>query len=167
MKLFNACAAMVLALAVVAVAGEDKVKADKPWFDLENCSFCREFSKQPGLLEHSHSEYHNLKNGVISVFYVDPGFDDELAAAMTGMNAVAANMGPDKPMPAMCEHCAVYGGLRSNPLVQMEDIQSGDRYISVMTSSDAATVAQLQAFGKKNNEEQKKFEESMKKRGEK
>ena len=76
---------LILALAVT-VAFASTLSAEEPWIDLEKCAFCKEFTKQPGLVEHMKTEYHNTKNGIISVTYVDKAYQPAMEKAQAAIN---------------------------------------------------------------------------------
>ncbi len=82
--------------------------ADEPWFDLEKCGFCKEIAKQPGLLEHMKTEYHDTKTGIISVTYIEKDYEGAFAKAQTGIRQVVADKMAGKPVVA-CKHCAAIG----------------------------------------------------------
>src|SRR5262245_42945340 len=89
----------ILALVlVVTVAFASTVTAEEPWFDLDKCAFCKEFAKQPGLVEHMKTEYHNTKNGIISVTYVDKAYQPAMEKAHAGIAQVVADKVAGKPI---------------------------------------------------------------------
>jgi len=141
---------LILALtAVVAFAFIAKA-ADEPWFDLEKCAFCKEFAKQPGLLEHMKTEYHNTKTGIVSVTYIDKEYEPAFAKAQQGMGPVVADKMAGKPVYS-CKHCTTIGEFYQMG-IDTESIKSDKCIIVIYSSPDAAVVTKLQDFGKKSNE---------------
>lgn len=133
--------------------------AEKPWFDMENCAFCKEIAKQPGLMEHMSHEYHNISTGIVSVSYIDGDYKGAFKKAQEGMMAVAQNMKPGQ-MPAMCQHCSMIGEFMMKG-VKMDEVQSKDCIIFIYSSTDSATVAQIQEFGRRSAEEGAKIKAKM------
>ncbi|MDZ4723382.1 MAG: hypothetical protein SGI97_05715 [candidate division Zixibacteria bacterium] len=153
----------ILAIAALVIAAGMMVMADeKPWLDLENCAYCKQFTAQPGLMEHCHHEYHNISNGVVSIFTVEKDYQDKMAAAMLGMQKVGEDIGKGTgAVPVLCGHCEAYGKFMMSGKVNSEEVKSGLMTMALMTSSDSATVAELHAFGEKSNAEGKKMMEAM------
>jgi len=124
--------------------------ADEPWFDLEKCDFCKEIAKQPGLLDHMKTEYHDTKTGVISITYIDKDYETAFAKAQTGIRRVVEDKVAGKPVVA-CKHCTTIGEFYGMGIVP-ESIKSEKCIIVIYSSSDPAAVTKLQEFGKKSNE---------------
>ena len=138
--------------------------ADEPWFDLEKCGFCKAFAKQPGLLEHMKTEYHDTKTGILSVTYIDKDYEAAFAKAQDGVREVVADKIAGKPVVA-CKHCGTIGEFYGMGIMP-ESIKSEKCIIVIYSSSEPATVTKLQDFGKKSNEafaELAKKKESAKK----
>lgn len=123
---------------------------DEPWFDLEKCSFCKAIAKQPGLLDHMKTEYHDTKTGILSVTYIDKDYEAAFAKAQEGIRQVVADKVAGKPV-VVCKHCTSIGEFYSMGIMP-ESIKSEKCIIVIYSSSDAATVTKLQEFGKKSNE---------------
>jgi hypothetical protein len=140
---------LILVLAVT-VAFAFTVAAEEPWFDLEKCSFCKEIKKQPGLLDHMKTEYHNTKTGIISVTYIDKDYEGAFAKAQTGIGQVVADKMAGKDV-VTCRHCSAIGEFYQMGLMP-ETIKSEKCTIVIYSSADSATVAKLQDFAKKSND---------------
>lgn len=124
--------------------------AEEPWFDLEKCGFCKEIARQPGLMEHMKTEYHDTKTGIVSVTYIDKEYEPAFAKAQLGMRQVIADKMAGKPVIA-CKHCTAIGDFYGMGIMP-ETIKSEKCIIVIYSSPDAATVTKLQDFGKKSNE---------------
>jgi hypothetical protein len=124
--------------------------ADEPWFDLEKCAFCKEIAKQPGLLDHMKTEYHDTKTGVLSVTYIDKDYEAAFANAQKGIGQVVADKMAGKAVVA-CKHCTAIGEFYGMGIMP-ESIKSEKCIIIIYSSPDAAVVTKLQDFGKKSNE---------------
>ncbi len=139
-----ACGAMIVA--------QD---AEKPWFDLKNCVFCKEIEAQPGLKDHMRHEYHPIHDGLVSISYIDKDWWDEFAGAQAGMQKVAGNMNPTS-LPPMCQHCSKIGEFYMKG-VKMEEIRSEQAIVVVYSHTDAAVVKDIQAWGARTADELKKM----------
>jgi hypothetical protein len=140
-------------LATAATAGDDK-----PWFDMEGCSFCKHITAEEGLKEHMCFEYHELINGILSITTVDPDFQEAYERAQKSMEAVGAEMmkNPQAQPPYMCGHCEAYGGfIQAGVMPQHVQTAVGD--ILVWTSDDSTMVAKLHAFANRSMEEMAKM----------
>ncbi len=119
---------------------------EKPWMDPKNCAFCKLFADQPGLLEHMHTEYYNLQDGIVSVLNIDKGYEPKFEAAQQNMKGVIADLQAGKQVP-MCQHCQKIGEFAMKG-VKMQDIKTaGGPIISLYQSSDTAQVKEIQDFG--------------------
>lgn len=141
---------LFLTLAVAAVFALGVNAADEPWFDLEKCGFCKELAKQPGLLEHMKTEYHNTKTGIVSVTYIDKAYEPAFAKAQEGMKPVIADIMAGKPVDT-CKHCSGLGSFYQMG-ISPDVIKSDKCTIVVYNSTDSAVVTKLQDFAKKTNE---------------
>lgn len=147
---------IMLACAAMVVADE----ADKPWFDMQNCVFCKEVAAQPGLVDHMRHEYHNLHNGVLSITYIDADYRDEFANMQAAMMKVASGMNPTN-MPPMCQHCSKIGEFYMKG-VKMEEVKSAEAILVVYSHSDAEMIKDIQAFGARTAEETAKHFAALK-----
>ena len=68
-----------LLAAVLAMAGE------KPWFDMENCDFCKHLMTDPHLMENMNWEQYELSNGLLVVTTVKPEYVESFEMAMKEM----------------------------------------------------------------------------------
>jgi len=141
---------LILGLTLAVASGFTVSAADEPWFDLEKCDFCKEFAKQPGLLEHMKREYHDTKTGIVSVTYIEKDYEAAFEKVQAGIGHVVADKRAGKPV-ATCQHCAAIGDFYALG-VAPESIKSEKCLIMIYSSPDAAVVAKLQDFAKKTNE---------------
>lgn len=134
---------------------------DKPWFDVKNCSFCKELTAQPGLLQHMKYEYHNIDGGFMSITIVDKDWQEPYLKAMTAMQKVGEDMKTSgNPVP-MCQFCTKFGEfMMKGTKSQVIHSELGD--IFMMTSADTAIVTELQAFATRTREELTKLSAELK-----
>jgi hypothetical protein len=146
---------LVLAAAVVLVVAFSIVQAgDEPWFDMENCSFCKNLATEPGLLDHMTWEQHNISNGMVSVTWVDEKYMDEYKTAYDNMEKVGKRLEAGEQLP-MCQSCMTFGMLMMKGVKQESaKLTHGDVWI--VTSDDPAVVKQIQDWATRNMEELKK-----------
>jgi hypothetical protein len=157
MRTLLSLAAMIMLVCAAMVMAEE---AEKPWFDMQNCAFCKEVSAQPGLMDHMRHEYHNVSAGILTVGYVDKEFQDKFKAAQAGMQKVVADLQAGKQVP-MCQHCEKIGYFMMKG-VKLEEIHSADAEIFLYTSADPATVKELQEFGARCTSEMAKMSAAKK-----
>ncbi len=150
-------ALLVLGLVSIAVAGDTQ---EKPWFDLQNCAFCKEVGAQPGLLEHMNTEYHNISSGFLSITKIDPEYLSLYEKMKAGMQKMVADMQSTGKIPYMCRHCSKYGEFAMAG-VKMEEVETGYGIIHMAMSSDSTMVTKLQEFAKRTDVESKKYKEEM------
>ena len=150
---------MVLAIALIYVASA--TAEDKPWFDMENCAFCKNLAAQPGLMDNiTKWEHHNVKNGSISITEVNKDYLDAYKKAMDGMNAAAKKMEAGEQLP-MCGMCEAYGGLMMKG-VKWEEVGSDNIFVTLMYSDDLAVIEEIHSLTDRTNDEMKKMEEMKK-----
>jgi len=133
-------------------AGADEM----PWFDMENCAFCKHIGAEEGLFEHMHTEYHSISNGILSVTVVDASHKEAYDRAMKAMEKVGTEMQETGVMPKMCGFCMTYGGFLMTG-VKNEYVGSEFADIIIWTSDKPEMVEKLQAFGKRANDEMAKL----------
>jgi len=136
---------------------------DKPWFDMENCAFCKNLSAQPGLMDHlTKWEPHNVKNGSVSITEVDKEYVDAYKKAMAAMKVTAHRIQEGEQLP-ICGMCEAYNGLMMKG-AQSDEVQSGNIFVSLMYSDDPEIVNEIHAITDHTNDEMMKMKE-MKKTG--
>lgn len=132
------------------------VAEEKPWFDLENCAFCKQLSAEPGLVEHMCTEYHDLSNGVMAVTVIDKEYREAYHRAQKNMEKVAEEWNQTGKAPYTCGFCTAYGEFMFAG-VRFEPIHGELAEVLLMTSDDSVMVEKLHAFGKRSTEEMAKL----------
>lgn len=142
------CLAAMLVLSISAGAAAQE---EKPWFDLENCGFCKHLMDDPHLLEHCTWENHNIGNGMMSVTTVDKDYLPSYRVAAKKMQEVSEQMEKGEIVP-MCGMCTAMGGLMMKGAKwELVETEVGD--VQLMTSDDPEIVKELHAFTEKTNKE--------------
>jgi hypothetical protein len=149
--------AAALMLLMVSSLGAD----DKPWFDMENCAFCRHLVNEPGLMDHMQWEYHLLTDGMLSITHVEEGYEEAYVRAQKNMEKTGQEMLKTGDMPPMCGHCEAYGNLMMTG-VKPQHVRSEFGDIVIWTSDDSTVVRKLHRFAKRNIEELAKLEAAEK-----
>lgn len=157
-------AACTLALAATAAAADMKKVSDSGWFDFESCTFCQNLGSEKGLLEHATWENHPISNGVVTIVTVPAEYAEAMTRAHDAMTAVGTRIhsGEINPMTLkMCGHCQQFGLVLMSGKMNMEEVRGQAATVTLMTSDDKATVAQLQTIAKRDNEELAKLSGNM------
>jgi len=145
-------------LLLLSAAGWAQDAEEKPWFDLENCGFCKHLMDDPGLLDHCTWENHNIENGMMSVTTVDKEFLPSYRAAAMKMKETSEKMEKGEMVP-MCGMCTAMGSLMMKGAKwEYVETQYGD--VQIMTSDNEEVVQELHAFTDKTNAELAKMEEA-------
>ena len=145
-------AAGILVVSGLAIAG------DEAWFDMENCSFCKNLTEDPDLLHHMTWEQYNISNGILSVTSVEKDYAESFAKAQAGMEAIAEQLKQGKQIP-MCNSCMAMGMIMMKE-PKSEQIETKNGEIWIMTSDDPAVVKEMQQWAERNMAELAKMEAS-------
>ncbi len=144
--------AVLVCLLALSVSASD----EKPWFDMENCVFCKHIAEDMEIIEHMSTKYHIIEEGALSVTVVDPEWKDKMLAMQKKMQETGEKMMTGTEMPPMCRHCATYGELLMAG-AHMERVDSEAGQIVLWTSEDPELVAKIRAFAQRTNAEMEKF----------
>ncbi len=141
------------AVALLAVAGlvAGEATGETPWFDMEKCGLCKNMSAEPGLMDNMRWESHPIANGVINVAIIPDSHKAAFEKAHKNLEASAARMQAGEPT-HLCGFCQGYGKLMMAG-AKVESIDSDVGHIGVVTSTDPAVVAMIQAHFKKTMDE--------------
>ncbi len=150
--LLGLCAGLLL-LASAAMAQE------KAWFDFEHCDMCKNFTGNPDLMKGMTCESHNVANGMMSVTIVKPELVASLREAMAKCNAMGEKLMAGEKF-NLCGSCEAMGTLMARG-AKYEEIELQNGGVMLLTSADAAVVADIHKWTDRTNEEMKKFMESQ------
>lgn len=147
---------LVLVISMFVIAG-----AGKPWFDMDNCGFCKNLTAEEGLMEHiTKWEHHNVKNGAVSITEVDAEWMPKYMNAMKKMEETGMKMQQGEKV-SMCGMCEAYGALHMKGC-QWDVVESGNTVISLMWSDNEEVVAEIHALTDRTNKEMAMMEEAKK-----
>jgi hypothetical protein len=151
---------IIVALAFTLIVFVIATAQDKPWFDMENCAFCKNMTAEPGLMDHiTKWEHHNVKNGSVTVTVVDEAYLPAYQKAMMGMEATAKKMQAGEKLP-MCGMCEAYGAAMMKG-AQVDEVQSGNIFVDLMYSDDPEVISEIHAMTDRTNAEMKKMMETQ------
>lgn len=153
-KLSFAVVALALTAGIIAVAGEEG-----PWFDLENCAFCKNLSAEPGMLDAMHWENHVIDEGMLTVTQVPEQYREAWARARKHMQETGEKMQAGEAL-HLCGFCQSYGKLLQAG-AKVEEIDGDVVKITLMTSDDPEVVKAIQAHAQRTIDEYKKMVEAQ------
>ncbi len=130
--------------------------AEKPWFDLANCDFCKHLLADSLLLPNIIWEHHDISNGLMTVSIVKPEFKGSYRKAMAEMEKVGEEMKQGKPV-KMCGSCEYYGMMMMSG-VKTEHVSGEWGDIMLYTSDKPEVLAMIREYGRRNREELAKME---------
>jgi hypothetical protein len=145
-------AALVLTLLMPQVSGAAK----GTWFDLENCSMCKNMTAEEGLMEHMHWENFVIKDGWLTVTRVDPGFEEAFGRSMKNMEKTGQKLMSGEQM-YLCGFCQSYGGLHMAG-ASFQTLETDVGYIDLVTSTDPEIIKKIHAHAERTIDEYKKME---------
>ena len=124
---------IICLLGLVLMVASGGAGDEQPWFDMENCAFCKHLTSDPGLLQNTTWEHHNIKNGIISVTTVQGSEHLEAYfAAGEKMQEESKKMMNGEQVP-MCNMCQAMGGCMAKGLAcEMVNTKHGS--VAIFTS---------------------------------
>lgn len=140
---------------------QEKPAAEKSWFDMANCSFCKNLVKDTMLLKNMTWNHYDISNGVMAVTTVKPEYKAAYLEAMKAMEQVGEDMATGKIQVQMCGHCENYGKLMMSGS-KMEYVPTEVADIVLITSDKPEIVEMIKKFGQRNREELAKWETEKK-----
>ena len=167
MKKVTLLAVLVLSvgLAVAAFAQEAAKEAvETPWFDMENCAFCKHLMKDPKLLENMAWEHHDVSSGLLCITTVKPECQKSYQEAMGAMMDLGQKLDKgevDIKDIKMCGSCQHWGMLEEMG-AKFEHVQGKGADIMLMTSDKPEVVKKIKEYGQRSREELAKMEEAKK-----
>ncbi|MDH3217744.1 MAG: hypothetical protein OEN01_15960 [Candidatus Krumholzibacteria bacterium] len=143
---------VALLAASVGFAGD---KAEKAWFDMDNCAMCKNMTSNAELMENMTWENHNISNGIVAVTNVHEKYLDAYRAAHEGMTQTGAKLKKGE-MLELCGSCMAIGAcMMKGPKQEYVKTSTGD--IWIVTSDKPELVAELQSWSKRNTAEMAKM----------
>jgi len=153
---FKISAIVVLVLAFMAIL---VTAGDKAWFDMENCAMCKSFGEHPDMMNAMTWEQHKISNGFMSISMVPAEHLEAFRKANAKCNTLGDKIMAGEKTP-LCGSCEAFDAALKKGAV-MEQIELKNGSVMLMTSTDAALVADLHKWVDRNNEEMKKMAAAM------
>ncbi len=150
-KTLVALLVVMICMSAVAIAEQHETADAGPWFDMENCDFCRHLLEHDKLLDNMTWEYHKISDGIVGITAVQPEYKDAYMKAQKAMQAVGVDMMTGKVNPKdvkMCNHCKAYGKLMESGA--KFDVVHGDAAeVVVITSEKPEVLAMINNYADK------------------
>jgi len=147
--------ALLIAAALALVSALSMAGSDA-WFDMENCSFCKNLAEDPKLMHHMTWEQYSISNGIIAVTTVEADYAESFAKCQAGMKAAGEKAMKGEQLP-MCNSCTSLGMIMMKG-IKTEDVDTKNGEIWIMTAEDPELVAELQEWAQRNMAEVAKLE---------
>lgn len=142
-------AAGALMVSGLVLAGEGS------WFDMENCSICKNIMADPELIQHMTWNQYKISNGILSVTNVDKEYKKSFETCSAKMEAAGQKLAKGEKLP-MCNSCTTLSALMMKGL-KTEQIKTDTGGIWVLTSEDPAVVTEVQKWAERNKAEMAKM----------
>jgi hypothetical protein len=152
---------LTVILGIMLIAGSALAEEEKPWFDLENCAFCKNLSAEEGLLDNFPKwEHYNIHNGMLTLSVVEKEYIPAFKNAIANMNKVVKQLEAGENV-HLCGMCESFGSLMMAG-VKIEEIESENIFVSMMTSDNPEVVEQIHQHTDRTNDEYAKWLEAEK-----
>jgi len=148
---FLAIAVSILAASFI-IAGEEE-----PWFDMQNCEFCKSLTENPQLMNNMSWEHHKISNGLASITRVKAEFVGSYKEAQQKMRAVGDKMMRGEQV-NVCNMCKSLGEIY-NSGAKRDLVESDNIFVWVTTSDDPETVKMIHAWGERTTKEMMAMEQ--------
>lgn len=145
----------LVAVLSAAVATSAPAAPQGAWLDLENCGMCKNLHNDTELFEAMQWDTRLFENGLIEITMVPVAYEARFQKLMQDMEATGARMMAGEKMP-VCGMCRSYGDLMAAG-VKMEQMQSGEAHISVISSRDPQTIELIHKHGQTTIDEYAKW----------
>lgn len=162
MKKIGILFAVLIVIFIMATFGTAE---DKAWFDMENCDFCANMSKD--MMDHMTHEQHRISNGVMVLATFPPEYKEEFGKAMAAMEQLGMDMGTGKvdvTTVKTCGHCDYYGMMMQKG-AKLEHVSSDLAEIDLITSDNAEVVKMIMTYADNNDKAMAEIMEMMKHEG--
>jgi hypothetical protein len=146
----------VIGCALVLISGILSA-GEKPWFDMENCVFCKNLAAEPGLLDNMKWEHYDIEHGALAMTVVAPKYEEAFTKAQKEMQDVAMKMAKGETEGVVtCGHCDTYAMLMMSG-AKFENVKTSAGYITLITSDDEEMIKKIHAFAQRNRDEMAKM----------
>ena len=118
---------------------------EKPWLDMEHCSFCKILYEYEGLMDNLTWEHYEISNGFVTIPTVNDDYKEAFDEVGVRMQEVNDKIMQGEEVP-LCGMCTAMGQLfRQGVAFEQVRTKTGD--FSIMTSDDPEVVEELKKMG--------------------
>ncbi len=160
-------AVFVILAAGILIAGTSPKQAtpppqtEKPWFDMQNCAFCKSLMAEPGLMQHMLKwEHFKTADGLINITVVDKDYTDAYKKAQANMDAVTARLEKGENLP-LCGSCTMFGEILKEG-AKYEKFQSDNIFVSSLTCDKPEVIAKIHTWVDSTQAEMAKMQKQEK-----
>jgi len=160
--------AVLLVGAVAVLYAQEETKpaekpamAETPWFDLENCAFCKNITAEEGLMDNMTWETYVIPTGMMTVTVVDPAYEAKFQNAMKNMEETGKRLMAGEKLP-MCGMCQSFGMLFATGKMDYKMLDTKAGHIELATSTDPEVIAMIQKHAQRTIDEYAKLEQMEK-----
>ena len=146
--LTTVAALALCAFAAIAVAGDEK-----PWFDMANCSMCKDVS--PALMQKMTWKHYDLSNGIMSVTVVQPDAMTDFKAMCASMDATGKKLAAGEQLP-LCRACQTMGSYMAKGM-KAEMVYTDFGSVRLSTAADPEVVKGLHTWAATTRAEMEKM----------
>lgn len=147
---------LVIIAAIMLVCSAVAFAQEKPWFDMQNCSFCKNLLTDPKLLENMTWDQYDISNGMISVTTVTPEFMESYKKVMDEIEKVSQELSKGRTDLPMCGSCEYYGKMMFAG-VKFETIPTKVGEITLVTSDKPEGIDMIRKYAQRSREEMAKM----------
>jgi len=128
---------------------------ENPWFDMINCSFCKNLTIHEGLLDNTTWEHYEITNGIVSITTVNDNFKAAYEDVGMKMQEVADLFQKGEILP-LCNMCMAIGELIQLG-IKSETVKTKHGDFTIMTSDKPEIIEKLKNWARRTNEEMEKM----------
>ena len=150
-KAFLVVSALVV-MTLAVTAGSDK---DEAWFDMENCSLCKNLMAEEGLMENMKMDSYVIATGWMMVSRVPEEYKAAHETAKKNMEKSVQKMMAGEEV-YTCNFCMSYGAMMMAG-AKFENFESDGAEIMLATSTDPEVITQIQKHAKRTKMEMEKM----------
>jgi hypothetical protein len=147
----------VAALGIVMLLSLSAAADDKPWFDMENCDFCKHLTSIPGMMEAITWENINTKTGLLSLTTIPDNLRADYMKAHEAMEETGKKWEAGETVNT-CGMCDGIGELMMAGL-EWDFVETTSGYASIWIGKDEASIGKIHAWADRTNDEMKKMME--------
>lgn len=146
---------IIIAAVLFTLSGTLSHADEEPWFDLANCSFCKNLTVPEGLMDNTTWEHYEISNGIVSLTTVNDNYREAYEEVGKKMQEVADRFQKGEVLP-LCNMCTALSELMKLGF-EYETVKTRHGDITIMTSDNPEIIEKLKNWARRTNEEMEKF----------